>query len=239
MGAMLKRVKAKLRDNGGVTLLMALFALLVASMVCVVILSASVTSVKQAKDSQQQEQDTLMLQSAAKLVAEDFADAKVERVVTEIVSSGTSIFSAPTYAASNCMIPTSFATVAGQAIDRGTVAETAPSSGSFTVTVTLPEGYQSKLDVKRQVKVSYIVRNASYNAADQVGMNNQIVFTFALMPNDEFGKAVQRLYLKMSCNVGAANRTQVSDSQSGETVYKIVTEYTWKNPVFYTSEGVG
>lgn len=66
--AMRQRVVDKLRDNGGVTILMALFAMLVASMVCIVILGAAVTSVKQAKAQQTQEQSTLALQSAAELV---------------------------------------------------------------------------------------------------------------------------------------------------------------------------
>lgn len=234
---MFKLFKDKLRDERGVTLLMALFALLVASMVCVVILSASVTSVKQAKDSQQQEQDTLMLQSAAKLVADDFADVNVERVVVETVDPATksSSFSDPTYTATNCMIPKSFAAVVGRAIDSGTGVETTPSSGHFTVTATPPEGYSSKMDIKKTVDVNYIVRNASYTADNQVGMNNQLIFTFSLMPNDGSGKAVQRLYLKMSCDAGTPYKKQTANKDT----YNWVTEYTWKNPVFYTSEGVG
>lgn len=231
---MLKLFKDKLRDERGVTLLMALFALLVASLVCVVILSASVTSVKQAKDSQQQEQDTLMLQSAAKLVADDFSDVNLRRVVVETVDADNkSSFSDPSYTASGCMIPKSFAAVAGQAIERGTVAETEPSSGHFTVTVALPAGYSSDMDVKQTVDVRYIVRNASYTADHQVGMSNQLIFTFSLMPNDGSGKAAQRLYLKMSCDAGTESRVQVDDKK-----YNWVTEYTWKNPNFYTSEGV-
>ena len=55
------------------------------------------------------------------------------------------------------------------------------------------------------------------------------------MPNDGSGKAVQRLYLKMSCDAGMPYKKQAANKDT----YNWVTEYTWKNPVFYTSEGVG
>lgn len=65
---MRQRIVSKLRDSGGVTILMALFAMLVASMVCIVILGASVTAVKQSVADHDQEQNTLALQSAGELV---------------------------------------------------------------------------------------------------------------------------------------------------------------------------
>lgn len=65
---MRQRIAAKLRDSGGATILMALFAMLVASVVCIVILGASVTAVKQSVADHEQEQNTLALQSAGELV---------------------------------------------------------------------------------------------------------------------------------------------------------------------------
>lgn len=74
---MRQRIAYKLYDRGGVTILMALFAMLVASMVCIVILGASVTAVSQSKVDHAQEQSTLTLQSAGELVR------------SEIVKTGT------------------------------------------------------------------------------------------------------------------------------------------------------
>lgn len=77
-----QRIVGKLRDSRGATLLMALFAMLVASMVCIVILGASVTAVKQSVADHEQEQNTLALQSAAELVR------------SEILNTGTIVFQA-------------------------------------------------------------------------------------------------------------------------------------------------
>ena len=79
---MRQRIAAKLRDSGGATLLMALFAMLVASVVCIVILGAAVTAVKQSVADHDQEQNTLALQSAAELVR------------SEILNTGTIVFQA-------------------------------------------------------------------------------------------------------------------------------------------------
>ena len=91
---MRQRVSNKLRERGGVTILMALFAMLVASVVCLVILGAAVTSVKQAKAQQIQEQNTLALQSAAELVRSEIAKGgDIVFTGTRAGSSGTVSYS--------------------------------------------------------------------------------------------------------------------------------------------------
>lgn len=65
---MRQRITHKLQDRGGVTMLMALFAMLVASMVCIVILGAAVSNVKQTAIDHEHEQSTLALQSAGELM---------------------------------------------------------------------------------------------------------------------------------------------------------------------------
>lgn len=79
---MRQRIADKLQDSGGATILMALFAMLVASVVCIVILGASVTAVKQSVADHEQEQNTLALQSAGELVR------------SEILNTGTIVFQA-------------------------------------------------------------------------------------------------------------------------------------------------
>lgn len=75
MAAMRQRVADKLRDRGGVSILMALFAMLLASMVCIVVLSAALTTMKQAKDYHALEQCSLALQSAGELVRSEISKA--------------------------------------------------------------------------------------------------------------------------------------------------------------------
>ena len=76
---MRQRIVDKLRDRGGVTILMALFAMLVASLVCIVILGAAVTTVKQAKTDEAHEQATLALQSAGELVRSEIVKTGIIR----------------------------------------------------------------------------------------------------------------------------------------------------------------
>lgn len=104
---MRQRIVDKLRDRGGVTILMALFAMLVASLVCIVILGAAVTTVKQAKTDEAHEQATLTLQSAGELVR------------SEIVKTGIITFSgtdADELAYSSCTTNTSMTSVQSGAI---------------------------------------------------------------------------------------------------------------------------
>lgn len=67
----IKKLEKRLADNAGVTILMALLALLVVSMVAATILAAANSTVRQAKADQEFEQNSLSLQSAASFIAED------------------------------------------------------------------------------------------------------------------------------------------------------------------------
>ncbi len=70
-------IKHKLNDQSGMTILMALFAFLVAAMVAAVILAAAMSSMRQAKDNQQHQQDMLILQSAGELIEREMLSTKV------------------------------------------------------------------------------------------------------------------------------------------------------------------
>ena len=65
------------------TILMALFAFLVAAMVAAVILAAAMSSMRQAKDNQQHQQDMLILQSAGELIEREICDKTKIYSVTE------------------------------------------------------------------------------------------------------------------------------------------------------------
>lgn len=76
-------IKHKLNDQSGMTILMALFAFLVAAMVAAVILAAAMSSMRQAKDNQQHQQDMLILQSAGELIEREVCDKTKIYSVTE------------------------------------------------------------------------------------------------------------------------------------------------------------
>ena len=239
---MVRHIGDKLREERGATLLMALFALLIASLVCIVILGASVTTVKQAKSTQQQEQDTLLLQSAAELVGDDFRDVVVKKTIhVTVQKDANNNLSAtegePSFTAESCMASNEFAATAGSAITSGTNPESIPSLGAFTVTVSLPSDYDNGLDLKSVVKVDYIIRNESYNRDDQVGMNRQVIFTFKLMDNTAPDKVVQQMHLKMTFDKEKSEIINDNRDSDGVGSYDRVTAYTWKKPEFYTGEG--
>lgn len=68
---------AALKETHGATLLMALLALLVATMVSAVILAAATSAVKQVKDDREFQQNQLYLQSAAQYILDDIASVTV------------------------------------------------------------------------------------------------------------------------------------------------------------------
>ena len=132
---MRQRIADKLHDSGGATILMALFAMLVASVVCIVILGASVTAVKQSVADHEQEQNTLTLQSAGELVR------------SEILSTGLITFTAPKdetnfvnatgSSAATTSLSSELIAVAKQTLNS---AEGTEGTGSFSITATTNAG---------------------------------------------------------------------------------------------------
>lgn len=74
-------LRKRFADDHGATILMALLALLVVSMVAATILAAANSTVRQAKADQEFEQNSLSLQSAANFIAEDLRSDKGFKVV--------------------------------------------------------------------------------------------------------------------------------------------------------------
>lgn len=182
---MRQRIVSKLRDSGGVTILMALFAMLVASMVCIVILGASVTAVKQSVADHEQEQNTLALQSAAELVR------------SEILNTGIIVFEAPegedSFAKANGL-PKTVTSLSSELIDvaKQTLAGVDPAEesfptgeGSFTINAStsaddeLEEPYEQP-----QVQGEIVLKSPG-----------QLIVTMSVDGN----AGPQYLFLKMDC----------------------------------------
>ncbi len=73
----MRRVQEKLKSRSGVSILFALLLFLVASMVSVIIISASVTAVRRIRDDRIQEQNYLAIASAARVLKESIESSKV------------------------------------------------------------------------------------------------------------------------------------------------------------------
>ena len=86
----MKALKNKLNSRSGASIIFALLFFLVAAMVSIVILDASVTTAKRLSDDTVWEQDNLTLTSAGKLLKGCFADTTCTvTTVTEIASEST------------------------------------------------------------------------------------------------------------------------------------------------------
>lgn len=260
----MRRVRDKLRDSRGVTILMALFALLVASMVCIVILGASVTAAKQAKLDQEHEQDMLLLQSAGELIASNIANEATtvtySTTTTYTKSTGTGTkgtggSGAPSYSSSTstdgptvsagCLIRNELQVAAEQVIVDSPSSDATPRP--FTVTLSsssaLAEGEGAAGSSARlaalngaAVNGSFVLRCGQHDATTEgTGLNYQLVFTFELLRE---GTVVQSVYMKMS---GHKETGTSSKGSEGDNEYSVTTTdtYSWGAPEFYVANVQG
>ena len=83
------KIKRKLRSNKGTSIFFGLLLFLVASILCTVMLNASVTTIKRVESDKKAEQNYLTCSSAAKLLRDAIANIEIKKVttVTETVHS--------------------------------------------------------------------------------------------------------------------------------------------------------
>ena len=244
--AMMGQITDKLRDRGGVTILMALFALLVAAMVSMVILGAAVTTVKQAKGSQEHEQNTLALQSAGNLIAENICDpdktwcTETKMQVTHFEDGTETSADAPTYSvsfSSACLIEDKLKAAMETVLDGARSGSNAAGSGDFTITASLGQG------VDKEYEQTVNVHFDCYGKLQQessVIVDNQLVFTLSLLAEDN--TVAQSLYLKIYRaepeQSSSYDPPAINNNYTGERTVTSITKYTWYNPTFYVAEGV-
>lgn len=244
--AMTKLIVEKLRDSGGVTILMALFALLVAAMVSMVILGAAVTAAKQAKGSQEQEQQTLALQSAGKLIAENICDTdktwckETKTQVAHYEDNSPATADDPTYEvdfSDNCLIGDELQTAMQAVLEGSREGTNAAGSGDFTITASSGEGAE---DYEQTVNVHFDCYGKLQQESSFI-VDNQLVFTLNILAEDN--TVAQSLHLKMRrAETSTTTDTPHYKTSGGKDIDYVTTTtvrtYTWENPTFYVVEGV-
>ena len=229
---MKQRIFDKLRDRWGVTILMALFAMLVASMVCIVILGAAVTTVKQAKADQTQEQNTLTLQSAGELILSEIQRAG-KITFEETVSDG----GKPTYEVSpsfehgdDSSLKSELSSVAAAML------KTDEGSASFKVSASTSAQDPA---YAQTVQASMYFKRGT-DASGESDSSSQLTITLDLHdPSDsaDVSTIVQTLYLRVGCTI-ETRKDPVKDTEGNETGTKYETTLTWGDPRFYLAEDV-
>lgn len=224
---MIKRIKDKLQDERGVTILMALFALLVAAMVSLVILNAATTAVHQAKNDQEFEQSSLSLLSAAQMVAGELYNedetkslAISYKVTTTTGPGGSTSTTDPAVSNGGFVLEDELCASVKSIIPN---TSTDALSGTYTISASASNATDG-VDYHQDVDVSYVLRHGNYTG-DNSTLSHQLIFTFTA----NAGSAnEQSLYLKMQ------GRDTASTSTNGNTT--VVTHtFSWKEPRYYTT----
>ena len=73
------KIKRKLRSNKGTSIFFGLLLFLVASILCTIMLNASVTTVKRVESDKKAEQNYLTCSSAAKLLRDAIANIEIKK----------------------------------------------------------------------------------------------------------------------------------------------------------------
>ena len=186
---MKQRIVDKLRDSGGVTILMALFAMLVASLVCIVILGASVTAAKQSKIGHDQAQNTLTLQSVGELVRSEIINTgTIEFVGTQ--TEGTFI----DYSLESAPTQTSLSDALVAAAESSLESSSQEGAGAFTVNASSSDPALEESYAQPEVKGSFVLRDDPNQERPSA---YQLIVTLSVP--DPNGNTPQYLFLKVEC----------------------------------------
>lgn len=223
----MRRLCDKLRDSGGVTILMALFALLVAAMVSVVILTAATSNVKQAKADQEMEQNLLALQSAGQVLAENIGDSnktKFTRTVVTTFDKDKKVISGPTTTdtlTDGSILKNELCESAIRMLDSNkadVLTDTKP------ITITASNGSYSQ-----SVRVSHTLNGEGH------GDNSNYRLTLTLDLFSPEGTVVQTAYLQLSGYLLSDTKSVTTNEgkyNENTTVTETTTLY-WYDPTFY------
>lgn len=228
MTAVIKRIKDKLQDERGVTILMALFALLVAAMVSLVILNAATTAMHQAKNDQEFEQTSLSLLSAAQMVAGELYDADEAKrlaisykVTTTTGPGGSTTTTDPDVSKGSFVLEDELC-----ASVKSIISNTSTDAASSTYTISASaRNATDGVDYHQDVNVSYVLRHGNYTG-DNSTLSYQLIFTFTANAG---GADEQSLYLKMQGNHDS------STVNTGTTSSTTTHTFSWKEPRYYTT----
>lgn len=229
---MVKRIKKTLADEGGATLLMALFALLLATTVCVVILGAATSSVKQEHAERAALQDEITLESAGTMLADNMTSKNtkctytVTTVSTKLDENTTKTdVTKDAVVSNNCLIMSLLQPQMKSLLSGGS--ETS-FMGEFTIRAEsgavdpsgpgVSEG-QAHDAYSSTVRVSYVLDS-----------DCSITFTMDLMDGADLKET---LYLKLKGRPGKTGTSYVGENTRVDT-----TSYYWTEPYLYRAGDV-
>lgn len=232
---MVKRFKQTLADERGATLLMALFALLLATMACVVILGAATSSVKQEHAERAALQDEITLKSAGTMLADNMTSAstKCTLTVTTVTTEKnnqkpTTTVTKSTTVSDYCLISSIIRDPLTTFLESGE--SSIPTERTFYIKASSAEVKASDPGVSEGREHGAYASSIKVLAV--IAPDCSITFTMELM---EGSKTKETLYLKMKSSkkdLPTETATTTGNNSSTTTaVDKTVT--TWVQPTFY------
>lgn len=229
----MKHLHDKLRDERGVTILMALFALLVAAMVSVVILTAATSNVKQAKADQEMEQNLLALQSAGQVLAENIGDSnktKFTRTVVTTVDKDKKVISGPTTTdtlTDGSILKNELRESATRMLDSNNADVL---TGTKPITVTASS--ETNDSYSQSVRVSHTLNGKGH---DEDNGNYRLTLTLDVLSSED--SVVQTAYVQFSGYLDISSDTRIkNEGEAGQTATTTtVTTLYWYSPTFFLS----
>ena len=229
---------------------MALFAFLVAAMVCVVILGAATSAVRQAKLDQQHQQDMLLLQSAAQLISNEVKSTVVEKTETtnytyknNSATTPSSTDTAYSFSAkdanktgavsSSTLVGDTFCAAIEALYPGDAAASSTPSNKSFSLKVSANDDSGESFEQEVMVTFMYVASNSgSASSAKE--------WQFLLSTKGEDERAEHTLFLDFQLSSQNSSGDSTYDSRNRLVTTTAITSYKWTNPYYSsTEEGLG
>ncbi len=223
-------IRHKLRDERGATILMALFAFMVAAMVAAVILAAATTSLRQVKQDQQNQQDLLVLQSVGKLIEKEVLGTTVKVADTtsyennvpkettrSVTTSSTGLFASQIRDAVEAIYPLG--------------SEPASDYMSGTSKVTISEG-----DFSQEVEISFVYKQpASATTGADSDRVEHLIFTLSTKgSNNGILHSLVVDFPEPSSVTSAPDDKKATDKKGNEVLVSRIStsSYSWKAPTY-------
>ena len=215
----MKQIFRKLRDEGGMSILIAMILLLVVSMVSVTVVTAAATSAQRSHANYEANRTNAALESAARFIRAELDGASVtvtdKKQGSESGSSVSGFPKDPVYKNSKGNVVTNLPFAAEMNQIRQSIAGTGgESGGSFTISAS-PEDFP-------EIEAAYRI-----DGKDDSGLYPVTITLTA----KESGESM-RLYFNVDWNHEATPK-----KQGRTTYYDIVDTFTWKAPTHYAERG--
>lgn len=232
---------------------MALFAFLVAAMVCVVILGAATSAVRQAKQDQQHQQDMLLLQSAAQLITNEVNYTVVEKIETTDYTYKNNTTTTPsrsntTYSfsardsskgstvKSNTLVSEMLRDAIEDLYPGGSDAASVPQNKTFTLKVTANQNTDESFE--QDVSVTFMYVESASGSATASGKE----WRFLLSTKGGSERTEHTLFVDFQLLPQASTTVSTPDPKNKNRNSSTTTTYPykWSNPYYSSTEdGLG